>query len=310
VDYLGVAYADEGVDLRKNNIRTPIMVMNPTEEGFHAMINFNLEPELYSFSLLRAFISYLNGRTWKIHIKIDTGMHRLGFEKSEVAELIQVLTKHPNIQIASIFTHLSGSDEATFDEFSREQVRLFTDAAQKVSAAIGYTPILHILNTPGILRFPEFQLNMVRLGIGLYGVDPTAQRHTLRPVNTLKTLISQIRTVKPGETVGYSRKGKAIKEMRIGTIAIGYADGYNRAFSQGKGEVLVHGKRAAVIGNVCMDMTMIDLTEIDAIEGDEVIIFGEGLSVDELAGKINTIPYEILTNTSERVKRIFVTESI
>jgi alanine racemase len=170
--------------------------------------------------------------------------------------------------------------------------------------------MLHILNTPGILRFPEFQFDMVRLGVGLYGVDPTAEKHTLKPVNTLKTVISQVRMVKAGETIGYSRRGKAINDMRIGTIAIGYADGYNRGFSRGIGEVLVNGKRAPVVGNVCMDMTMIDLTDIEAREGDEVIIFGPGLRVDELAAKINTIPYEILTNTSERVKRVFVTESI
>lgn len=310
VDYLGVAYADEGVELRKNNIRTPIMVMNPTEEGFHAMLTFNLEPELYGFSILRAFISFLNDRSWKVHVKINTGMNRLGFEKQEVAELIQLLAQHRNIQVASIFTHLSGSDEERFDDFSREQIATFEGAAAQISSAIGYSPILHVLNTPGILRFPEFQFDMVRLGIGLYGVDPTIQRHTLKPVNSLKTLISQIRTVKEGETVGYGRKGTVEKEMRIGTIAIGYADGYSRAFSQGVGVVLVKGKHAPVIGNVCMDMTMIDLTGIDANEGDEVIIFGEGLPVEEVAAKISTIPYEILTNTSERVKRIFITESI
>lgn len=310
VDYLGVAYADEGVELRKNNISTPVMVMNPTEEGFHAMINFNLEPELYSFAILNAFISFLNGRAWSIHIKIDTGMHRLGFDEPDVPELIKTLKANPSLRVASIFTHLSGSDEAQLDDFSREQVKSFKQVSALISSALGYTPMLHVLNTPGILRFPDFQFDMVRLGIGLYGVDPTAEKHNLKPVNTLKTLISQVRTVKAGETIGYGRRGKAIKEMRIGTIAIGYADGYSRAFSQGVGEVLVNGKRVPVVGNVCMDMTMIDLTNAVAKEGDEVVIFGTGLSVDEIAAKINTIPYEILTSTSERVKRIFVTESI
>jgi Alr-MurF fusion protein len=310
VDYLGVAYADEGVELRKNNISTPVMVMNPTEEGFHAMLNFNLEPELYGFTILNAFISFLQGRPWNIHIKIDTGMHRLGFDEKDADELISTLKANSNIRVASIFTHLSGSDEAQFDDFSRGQVQAFTRIAKKIASALGYAPMLHALNTPGILRFPEFQFDMVRLGIGLYGVDPTASKHTLKPVNTLKTLISQVRAVKQGETVGYGRKGKAIKDMRIGTIAIGYADGFSRAFSQGVGEVLVSGKRVPVVGNVCMDMTMIDITETDAREGEEVIIFGAGLPVDELATKINTIPYEILTNTSERVKRIFVSESI
>lgn len=310
VDYLGVAYADEGVELRKNNINIPVMVMNPTEDGFHTMINFKLEPELYSVSILRAFVSFLNGRPWNIHIKIDTGMHRLGFGESDTTELIRILQANPAIRVASIFTHLSGSDEARFDDFSRSQVKSFMTTAALISEAIGYNPMLHVLNTPGILRFPEFQFNMVRLGIGLYGVDPTAEKHTLKPVNTLKTLISQVREVQAGETIGYGRRGKAIKDMRIGTIAIGYADGYSRAFSQGVGEVLVNGKKALVVGNVCMDMTMVDLTGIEAREWDEVVIFGPGLSVDEIAAKINTIPYEILTNTSERVKRVFVTESI
>lgn len=310
VDYLGVAYADEGVELRKNNIKTPVMVMNPTEEGFAAMINFNLEPELYGFAILKSFISFLNGRTWNVHIKIDTGMHRLGFEVDEIAELIQLLKANPNLKVASVFTHLSGSDEAALDDFSRQQINEFKMAASRLTGSLGYRPILHVLNTPGILRFPEYQFDMVRLGVGLYGVDPTAEKHNLKRVNTLKTLISQIRDVKAGETVGYGRKGKAINDMRIGTIAIGYADGYSRAFSNGVGEVLINGKRAPVIGNVCMDMTMIDLTGIDANEGAEVIVFGHGLSVDELAAKIRTIPYEILTNTSERVKRVFVTESI
>lgn len=310
VDYLGVAYADEGVELRKNNIRTPVMVMNPTEEGFHAMLNFKLEPALYSLSMLRAFISFLNGRPWNVHIKIDTGMHRLGFDEPDVEELIRILQANPAVRVASVFTHLSGSDESRLDDFSRTQVKQFAPVAEKISHAIGYTPIRHVLNTPGILRFPEFQFDMVRLGVGLYGVDPTADKHALKPVNTLKTVISQVRTVKAGETIGYGRRGEAINDMRIGTIAIGYADGYSRAFSRGVGEVLVNGKRAPVVGNVCMDMTMIDLTEIEAKAGDEVIIFGSGLDVDELAAKINTIPYEILTNTSERVKRVFVTESI
>lgn len=310
VDYLGVAYADEGVELRKHNINTPVMVMNPTEEGFHAMITFKLEPELYSISILNAFISFLNGRTWDIHIKIDTGMHRLGFDESDIPELIRILHTNSHIRVASIFTHLSGSDEAALDDFSRSQVNSFKKTSTLISTTIGYTPMLHVLNTSGILRFPEFQFDMVRLGVGLYGIDPTPEKHMLKPVNTLKTLISQIRTVKEGQTIGYGRRGKAIKDMRIGTIAIGYADGYSRAFSGGVGEVLVNEKRVPVIGNVCMDMTMIDLTAIEAKEGDEVTIFGPGLSVDELAAKINTIPYEILTNTSERVKRIFVTESI
>jgi alanine racemase len=215
-----------------------------------------------------------------------------------------------NLEVASIFTHLAGSDEAAHDKFSKLQTEAFLKLAEKLSNILTYKPILHALNTPGILRFPELQLGMVRLGVGLYGVDPTNNNHNLKPVTTLKTIISQIREVKAGESIGYSRKGKAIKQMKVATIAVGYADGYSRAFSGGVGEVLVNGKRARVVGNVCMDMTMIDITGLEAKEGDEVILFGEDLPIQELATKINTIPYEILTNTSERVKRVFVAESI
>jgi alanine racemase len=310
VDYLGVAYADEGVELRKNNITLPIMVMNPTEDGFHSMINFNLEPELYGFNILKSFISFLEDRPWNIHLKIDTGMHRLGFEAEEVEELITLLKTNKNLKVASVFTHLAGSDEAEHDAFSKQQAEIFIKSAAKISEALGYKPILHILNTPGILRLPEWQLDMVRLGVGLYGVDPTTAKHPLKPVATLKTVISQIREVKAGESIGYSRKGSARKNMKLATIAVGYADGFSRAFSRGVGEVSVHGKRVPVVGNVCMDMTMIDITGIDAKEGDDVILFGATLPIQEVAEKIHTIAYEILTNTSERVKRVFVAESI
>ncbi|HEY3430143.1 MAG TPA: bifunctional UDP-N-acetylmuramoyl-tripeptide:D-alanyl-D-alanine ligase/alanine racemase, partial [Cyclobacteriaceae bacterium] len=258
VDYLGVAYADEGVELRKNNITLPIMVMNPSEEGFHAMITNNLEPEIYGFKILNEFISFLSGRPWKVHIKLDTGMHRLGFEEQNLKELTAMLTKNKNLEIASIFTHLAGSDEAEHDAFSKQQAETFMSFAKALAKNIGYNPILHVLNTPGILRLPEWQLNMVRLGVGLYGVNPTNNNHSLKTVSTLKTVISQIKKIRPGETIGYGRKGKATNEMTLATIAVGYADGYSRAFSGGVGEVLVRGKRAPVVGNVCMDMTMID----------------------------------------------------
>jgi alanine racemase len=310
IDYLGVAYADEGVELRKNNIMLPIMVMNPSEEGFHSMLHYNLEPEMYGFKILNEFISFLNGRSWKIHLKIDTGMHRLGFEEESIDDLISILHKNKNLQVASIFTHLAGSDEAEHDRFSKTQAELFQKCARKISSAISYEPILHVLNTPGILRLPELQFDMVRLGVGLYGVDPTLDQHPLKLVATLKTVVSQIRKIETGESIGYSRKGRTEKPMTIATIAIGYADGYSRAFSRGAGEVFVNGKRAKVVGNVCMDMTMIDVTDISVKEGDEVIIFGEQLPIQKVAESINTIPYEILTNTSERVKRVFVAESI
>jgi alanine racemase len=310
VDYLGVAYADEGVDLRKNNITLPIMVMNPAVEGFQSMVTYNLEPEMYGFKILNEFISFLNGRPWKIHLKLDTGMHRLGFDETETELLTNILRANKNLEVASIFTHLAGSDEPEHDAFSKHQADVFVKRASQITEALGYTPMLHVLNTPGILRLPKLQMNMVRLGVGLYGVDPTTEAHPLKPVATLKTVISQIKKIKAGDSIGYGRKGKATKEMTIATIAVGYADGYSRAFSGGIGEVSISGKRANVVGNVCMDMTMIDITGIDAAEGDEVILFGPDLPIHVLAEKINTIPYEILTNTSERVKRIFVAESI
>jgi alanine racemase len=287
------------------------MVMNPSEEGFESLLQYNLEPEIYSFKILKSFLTFLNGRAHSIHVKLDTGMHRLGFEETDLSELIAMLTQNKNLKVASIFSHLAGADEKEHDDFSREQAKQFLSGASQLSAELGYNPALHILNSPGILRLPDLQCDMVRLGIGLYGVDPTAESHNdLKPVATLKTIISQIKRISKGESIGYGRKGVADQAMTIATIAIGYADGFSRAFSQGKGKVLIHGKRAPVVGNVCMDMTMVDITGIDAQEGDEVIVFGQGLTIYEVAQAIRTIPYEILTNTSERVKRVFVAEGI
>jgi len=311
VDYLGVAYTDEGVELRRNNISLPIMVMNPSEESFDAIIHYNLEPEIYNLRIFDALLSYLQGKVCKIHLKLDTGMHRLGFEEKHLMDVIDLLKSNANIRVASIFSHLAGADEAGHDIFSRGQFNNFTSWADQISSALGYKPLYHILNSPGILRLPALQLDMVRLGIGLYGVDPTNEGFSqLKPVATLKTIVSQIKHVKQGESIGYGRKGNAQKDITIATIAIGYADGFSRAFSQGVGEVLIQGRRAKVIGNVCMDMTMVDITGLDASEGDEVILFGKEFPIQEVALKIHTIPYEILTNTSERVKRVFIADGI
>jgi alanine racemase len=298
------------VELRKNNITLPIMVMNPSEESFDTLITYSLEPEIYSFKIFHALIHALSGKGCSIHLKLDTGMRRLGFEQEDIDGIIELLRKHPHIRVASIFSHLAGADEAINDPFSREQAAKFTEMAERIMRTISYKPICHILNSPGILRLPDLQMDMVRLGIGLYGIDPTSSGYPLKPVASLKTIVSQVKEIQAGETVGYGRKGKASKKMKLATIAIGYADGFSRAFSHGKGEVLIHGKRAPVVGIVCMDMTMVDVTDMSVHEGDEVIVFGEGLSIDEVASKINTISYEILTNTSERVKRVFVAESI
>ena len=310
VDYLGVAYADEGVELRRNNITIPIMVMNPSEESFDQLLAHQLEPEIYNFKIFQALLLFLNKKPCTIHLKLDTGMRRLGFERHEVVNLIALLKENPQIKVASIFSHHAGADEAVNDDFSFEQVTRFKEMADQLISHLNYRPLCHILNSPGILRLPQLQMDMVRLGIGLYGVDPTHLGFPLKVVATLKTIISQIKRVAAGETVGYGRKGKATRPMTIATIAIGYADGFSRSFSQGVGKVLIHGKRAPVVGNVCMDMTMVDITGIDAEEGDEVVIFSESLPIQELAAAINTIPYEILTNTSERVRRIFTAEGI
>ncbi|MBS1506907.1 MAG: bifunctional UDP-N-acetylmuramoyl-tripeptide:D-alanyl-D-alanine ligase/alanine racemase [Bacteroidetes bacterium] len=312
VDYLGVAYADEGLELRKKNISLPIMVMNPTEESFQAIVEQRLEPAMYSISNLRRFVSFLQNRPAAIHLEAETGLHRLGIEESELDEVISLLGANPNIVVKSVFSHLSASDESKHDDFSAEQFERFQKFYQLLTSALTIQPLRHILNSAGILRLSSYQMDMVRLGIGLYGVDPTTSGSSagLEMAATLKTVISQIKIVKPGQTIGYGRRGIATHETKTATIAIGYADGFSRSFSNGKGRVLINGKLALVIGNVNMDMTMIDITGIEAAEGDEVIIFGAGLPIQDVANSIGTIPYEILTSTSERVKRVFVSEGI
>lgn len=312
VDYLAVAYADEGVSLRENGISLPIMVMNPVQQSFDKLFQYNLEPEIFSFKLLNEFLDFLvdNGISSKIHLKIDTGMRRLGFEEKEVNTLCDILVKNPQLQVASIFTHMAAADEEVHNEFSKTQLTKFNKVAIIVEEKLGYKIMRHAMNSAGILRFPDNQMDMVRLGIGLYGIEANGLfQDQLQTVGTLKTIISQIKQVSKGETVGYSRKGKVESaDKKIATIAIGYADGYNRKFSNGVGKVLVRGKLCPVIGNVCMDMTMVDITGVDAQEGDEVIIFGKDHSILNLARDIETIPYEILTNVGERVKRVFYTE--
>lgn len=307
VDYLGVAYPDEGVFLRENGIKLPIMVLNPQPETFDKLVEYSLEPEVYSFRIFDQLIR--NVSLQKIHIKLDTGMHRLGFVESEIDDLIAKLKENPTIKVASIFSHLVGADESEHNAYSYGQIESFKRMSEKIIEALGYAPLRHICNSAGIIRFPEAKFDMVRLGIGLYGVEATGiEQKSLQTVGTLKTVISQIKHLKQGETVGYSRKGIVEKDSRIATIAIGYADGFDRGFSKGVGKVLVNGVLCPVVGNVCMDMTMVDVTDATCEEGDEVIIFGKDLSINELAKSIQTIPYEILTGVSERVKRVFIKE--
>ncbi|MFN3841100.1 MAG: bifunctional UDP-N-acetylmuramoyl-tripeptide:D-alanyl-D-alanine ligase/alanine racemase [Cyclobacteriaceae bacterium] len=310
VHYLGVAYADEGAELRRHHITIPIMVMNPSAESFESLLNQKLEPCMYSMGILNDLIRFLNGRPLAIHVKLDTGMHRLGFDEKDLPELVKLLSEQRNLSVASVFSHLSGADDEQFDAFTTEQANRFVRMTDALEKTLHTKPLRHLVNTAGILRFPQYHFDMVRLGIGLYGVAPVSEATALEQAVTLKTTISQIRNIKAGESVGYSRSGISDKARTIATLAIGYADGFSRAFSKGKGVVLVNGKRAPVAGNVCMDMTMADVTGLDAREGDTVVIFGEGLPVEEVAKRINTIPYEILTNTSDRVKRVFVAEGI
>ncbi|SHO61732.1 bifunctional UDP-N-acetylmuramoyl-tripeptide:D-alanyl-D-alanine ligase/alanine racemase [Algoriphagus zhangzhouensis] len=307
-DYLAVAYTDEGVALRKQGIRLPIMVLNPMAESFQLCKTFDLEPVVFSLEFFEQLAQWTSSEShsMKIHLDLDTGMHRLGFEKVHLLDLIPLIKRNPQLEIASIYTHLVGADEEIHSSFSIQQLALFSEMSQAILQNLSYKPILHALNSAGIVAFPEHQLDMVRLGIGLYGVEVTGKYTSeLQSISTLKTTISQIKSLEEGETVGYSRKGVMAKPGKIGTLAIGYADGYDRRFSNGKGFVLIHGQKAPVIGNVCMDMVMVDISDIDAKPGDEAIIYGPEISLKELADQIGTIPYELLTNISTRVKRVY-----
>ncbi|QDH78815.1 bifunctional UDP-N-acetylmuramoyl-tripeptide:D-alanyl-D-alanine ligase/alanine racemase [Echinicola soli] len=307
-DYLAVAYTDEGVSLRQEKINLPIMVLNPVQESFGNLIKHHLEPVVYSLSFFRQLGEYCrsNNTSIRIHLDLDTGMHRLGFGEEDVEELRSLILHYPELEIASLYTHLAGADDAAHEDFSMRQLSLFKSMCSIIQSFLSYSPLMHALNSAGIVRYPAYQMDMVRLGIGLYGVEVNGlHENALQPVSVLKTTISQIKLLKKGETIGYSRKGTLAHDGKIATIAIGYADGYDRRFSNGTGKVLIHGQKAAVIGNICMDMTMIDVTGMDVHEGDEVIIYGEGLSLKEQAAAIGTIPYELLTNISSRVKRVY-----
>ncbi|MEO6901811.1 MAG: bifunctional UDP-N-acetylmuramoyl-tripeptide:D-alanyl-D-alanine ligase/alanine racemase [Bacteroidia bacterium] len=315
VDYLAVAYADEGVELRKAGITMPIMVMNPEEQSYDAMIQYNLEPEIYSFRVLNLFEETLkrsernNLQPMPIHVKLDTGMHRLGFDDVDINELIVRIKNNKSIRIKSIFSHLAASGEAEHDDFTWQQIKSFNTMSEVIKSHFDYSILKHILNSAGISRFPDAQFEMVRLGIGLYGIGANdEEQKQMQNVSTLKTSISQIKNIPVNETIGYSRKGIAIHDMKIATVPIGYADGLSRRLSNGKGKMIVNGKPAPIIGNVCMDMCMLNITNIAANENDEVIVFGEELPITEVAKDVDTIPYEILTNVSRRVKRIYYQE--
>ncbi|HYW94244.1 MAG TPA: alanine racemase, partial [Bacteroidales bacterium] len=309
VDYLAVAFADEGVTLRKNGIHVPVMVMNPEKNDYFLITEYNLEPEIYSFRILEDFSNYLerNGlQQYPVHLKIDTGMHRLGFEEKDTEKLITSL-KDDKLKVVSVFSHLAAADEPANDEFTTMQIDAFRRVSDRIQQSTGQTFMRHILNSAGIERFPSSAFDMVRLGIGLYGVSSFRQ-DKLQEVSSFKTSVAQIREVQSGDTIGYSRRGKAEGNRRIATLPVGYADGVFRALGNGRGTFMVNGHAASVIGNVCMDMTMIDITGIPVEENDEVIIFGKENPVQAVAASAGTIPYEILTRISERVKRIYFRE--
>ncbi len=315
VEYLAVAYADEGIELRRAGITMPIMVMNPEEQSYDSMIQYNLEPEIYSFRVLGLFEEAIKRSAWNnshpipVHLKLDTGMHRLGFEEADVNQLIVRIKNNKHLTIQSVFSHLVASDEKEHDEFTWTQIKKFNAMSDNIKSHFDYPILKHILNSAGISRFPDAQFEMVRLGIGLYGIGVnTAEQLQLQNVSTLKTSISQIKNIAANETIGYSRKGVATRDMQIATVPIGYADGLSRRLSNGKGKMIVQGKPAPIVGNVCMDMCMIDITEIKANESDEVIVFGDNYSITEVAKDVGTIPYEILTNVSRRVKRVYYQE--
>jgi alanine racemase len=311
VDYLAVAYTDEGIALRRSGIDLPIMVMSPEPSAFEAIVKYKLEPELYNKEILQGFLAFLPQNTvnYPVHIKIDTGMHRLGFEELEVSAMIAVLKQSNKLRVKSAFSHLVASDDEAQDAFTRLQIATFKSISSTLSAALGYSFIRHISNTSAISRHPEAQLDMVRVGIGLYGFDGALPNTKgLQAVASLKTTVTQVKHLHAGDTVGYSRRGVMPQDGSIATVKIGYADGYSRMFGNGVGHMLINGKPVPTIGSICMDMCMLNVTGLDVKNGDEVIVFNEDLTISELARQVQTIPYEILTNISQRVKRVYFYE--
>lgn len=313
VDYLAVAYTDEGVDLREAGVQLPIVVMNPSPGDFDRMIQASIEPNIFSFDMLDRFLGYINqaGLTdYKIHLKIDTGMHRLGFSRTDIEKIAGILSRQTRLKVASLFSHLAASEDPNHDQFSKQQIEQFKTFSKELKKSIGYSFDRHILNSSGLLRFPEAQMEMVRIGIGLYGYDATGLlSDKLKAISTLKTSVSQIRAISKEESIGYGRAGRLGGDGKIAIVSIGYADGLPIQLSNGTGHMLVHGKPAPIVGNICMDMTMLDISGIKGVKvGDDVIVFGEELPITQLAQWAQTIPYDILTGISQRVKRIYFDE--
>ena len=307
VNYLGVANIYEGIELRKAGIELPIMVMKPEIDSFDLVVKHNLTPAIFSIHALKILIESLEESIpFSISLKIDTGMHRLGFDETELSELLGILKEHSFLKVESVFSHLAASDENIHDDFTKDQIQQFEKITAIISSEFDYHIDRHLLNSMGIIRFNWAQYDMVRLGIGLYGVasEEASQQH-LKSASTLTSKIAQIKHVQKGETIGYSRKGHATSDLTIATIPVGYADGLSRKLGNGNWAMIVNGKKSPIVGNVCMDMVMIDVTDVNCKEGDVAYIFSDDNSITEMANCIGTIPYEILTSYSPRVKRIF-----
>lgn len=310
MDYLGVAYADEGVQLREREISLPIMVMNPEQNSYDTIIDYQLEPEIYSIRVLKLFIEKLEekaiSQTYSIHIKLDTGMHRLGFSFDDLDELTTICKNNPNLLIKSIFTHLASTDENDV-EFTEKQIKLYLKMYDFITQKLNVIPIRHVLNSHGVIHFPHHQMDMIRIGIGMYGFSSDEKTQSqLKNVVTLKTKISQVREIKQGESVSYNRRFIATETTKVATLPIGYADGISRKLGNGNFYVIINNQKAKTLGTICMDMMMVDISKINCQEGDEVIVYGENPSINEVAKICETITYEILTSIDSRVKRVYL----
>ena len=313
VNYLGVAYADEGIELRRGGCNLPIMVLNPEKNSYAEMVRYRLEPEIYRLDMLEDFARAVaqegESSPFPIHLKIETGMQRLGLEEEDLETLVKKLRAQPQLKLASAFSHLAAADDPGEEDFTQSQLDRYQKAADFLQGQLGYSFLKHMANSAGIVNYPEAQLDMVRLGISLYGISGNPEvRNNLRVVSDFHARVSQVKAINKGDTVGYGRSFKAEREMTLATVSVGYADGFRRSLSNGHGEVVIRGKRCPTLGKVCMDMTMVDVTEMEVAVGDEVEIWGEEISVYELAQKMDTIPYEVLTGVSQRVKRIYISE--
>ena len=310
INYFAVAYAYEGVALRNAGVQTPILVLHPQPDNFGSIFEHHLEPNLYSARVFREFCAFAKAykqQHYPVHLKFNTGLNRLGFWENDTDWIIDQLKENDTIKITSIFSHLAASEDLAEKEFTQNQINSFKKTAHTLIEALGYRPFLHQSNTSAIINYPEAQFDMVRTGIGLYGYGNTPEEDAhLQPVAALKSVISQIHKIEPGETVGYNRAYKASHYEKTATIPIGHADGIARAYGNGNGYVTIHGKKAPIIGNVCMDMLMVNITDIDCKEGDDVTIFGEHASAVDLSASIQSISYELLTAVSQRVKRVIL----